>query len=70
LHSFHPSWDLNDCDQWVGLTTHRWADQAAIEIHKSSSKVAWLEEISKKEDLFDQPLQILTLEQFAGFENR
>lgn len=48
----------------------RYADQAAVDAHRSSSKMAWLVEISQKEDNFAEPIKVLHLDQFAGFERR
>ncbi|KAK4206653.1 hypothetical protein QBC37DRAFT_119185 [Rhypophila decipiens] len=47
-----------------------YADQAAVEAHRTSPKMAWLVEVSTKEDNFAEPITVLHLDQFAGFESR
>ncbi|KAK1750498.1 hypothetical protein QBC47DRAFT_393585 [Echria macrotheca] len=47
-----------------------YADQAAIETHKAGPKLAWLQEVSMKEDIMAAPLKVIPLEQFTGFESR
>jgi quinol monooxygenase YgiN len=50
--------------------TYSYADQAAIDAHKASPKLAWLQEISIKEGIMAAPLKVIPLEQFTGFESR
>ncbi|KAK4107611.1 hypothetical protein N656DRAFT_849286 [Canariomyces notabilis] len=45
-------------------------DQAAVDTHKASSKLAWLVEVSQKEDNMTAPIELLPLEEFAGWESR
>ncbi|KAK4160567.1 hypothetical protein QBC43DRAFT_270222 [Cladorrhinum sp. PSN259] len=47
-----------------------YADQAAVETHKTSPKMAELVEISQKEDNFVSEIQVVPLEQFAGWAGR
>ncbi|KAK3328574.1 hypothetical protein B0T19DRAFT_476157 [Cercophora scortea] len=47
-----------------------YADQAAVDAHKSSPKMAWLVQTSQKEDLFAAPLEVKLLEGFAGWASR
>ena len=48
----------------------RYLNQEALETHKSSSKMAWLIEVSQKEDILAAPLAVHPLEQFAGWASR
>lgn len=52
------------------MSCSRYADEAAVENHKSSPIMAWLVENDKKEENFAAPLEVLPLEQFAGWESR
>ncbi|KAL2255539.1 hypothetical protein VTK26DRAFT_3164 [Humicola hyalothermophila] len=45
-------------------------NQEAVETHKSSSKMAWLIEVSEKEDNLTTPISVYPLEQFAGWSSR
>ncbi|KAK4033267.1 hypothetical protein C8A01DRAFT_19770 [Parachaetomium inaequale] len=45
-------------------------DQAAVDTHKSGSILAWLIENDKKESNMAAPIELLPLEQFAGWESR
>ncbi|KAM7184080.1 hypothetical protein V8F20_012365 [Naviculisporaceae sp. PSN 640] len=47
-----------------------YTDEAAVSAHRTSSKMGWLFEIAEKEDNFAQPIKVMTLQQFAGFESR
>ncbi|KAK3984227.1 hypothetical protein QBC44DRAFT_375420 [Cladorrhinum sp. PSN332] len=47
-----------------------YADQAAVETHKTSPKMAELIEISAKEDNFLSEIQVIPLESFAGWASR
>ncbi|KAG7287596.1 hypothetical protein NEMBOFW57_007108 [Staphylotrichum longicolle] len=47
-----------------------YADEAAVNVHKSGSKLAWLIETEKKEGNFAAPLEVLPLQQFAGWAAR
>ncbi|KAK5655647.1 hypothetical protein OQA88_5579 [Cercophora sp. LCS_1] len=47
-----------------------YADQAAIDNHKASPKMAWLVETEKKEGNMAKPIQIIPLEQYAGWASR
>ncbi|KAK4184883.1 hypothetical protein QBC35DRAFT_390723 [Podospora australis] len=47
-----------------------YADEAAVNIHKTGPKLTWLIETEKKEGNFAAPLQVLPLEHFAGFAGR
>jgi hypothetical protein len=49
---------------------HRYADEAAVNIHKAGPKLALLLEIEKKEGNFAAPLEVLPLEHFAGWAAR
>ncbi|KAK4162946.1 hypothetical protein QBC43DRAFT_320737 [Cladorrhinum sp. PSN259] len=46
------------------------ADAAALKAHQDSPKLAWLIEREKEESNFAKPLEVLTLEHFAGFDAR
>lgn len=50
-----------------GLKTSRYADQAAVDIHKSSPKLAWLIETEEKESNMQESIEVLPLEPFAGW---
>lgn len=45
----------------------RYADAEAFETHKKNPKLGELVKLGKEEDLFAAPMQLLPLEQFAGF---
>ncbi|KAK0609567.1 hypothetical protein B0T17DRAFT_501566 [Bombardia bombarda] len=47
-----------------------YVDEAAVEAHKASPKMAWLMEVSAKEDNMLAPLKVIPLDQFAGWESR
>jgi hypothetical protein len=49
---------------------HRYADEAAVNVHKVGPKLAWLIETEKKEGNFAAPLEVLPLQQFAGWAVR
>lgn len=51
-------------------TLCRYADKAAVETHKTSPKMAWLQEVSQKEENFAAPIKLLPLEEFAGWGSR
>jgi len=48
----------------------RYADQAAVDAHKASPKMAWLMEVEKEEGNMAAPLKIMPLEAFAGWASR
>jgi hypothetical protein len=48
----------------------RYADEAAVNAHKVGPKLAWLIETEKKEGNFAAPLEVLPLQQFAGWAAR
>ncbi|KAK4172762.1 hypothetical protein QBC36DRAFT_246881 [Triangularia setosa] len=48
----------------------RYADQAAVDVHKSSSKLAWLIETEQKESNLREAIQVLPLEPFTGWASR
>ncbi|VBB74957.1 Putative protein of unknown function [Podospora comata] len=45
----------------------QYADQAAVDIHKSSPKLAWLIETEEKESNMQESIEVLPLEPFAGW---
>ncbi|KAK4239383.1 hypothetical protein C8A03DRAFT_14228 [Achaetomium macrosporum] len=47
-----------------------YADEAAAETHMASPGLARFIEIEKQEGILAAPLQVLTLEHFAGFASR
>ncbi|KAK0742539.1 hypothetical protein B0T21DRAFT_382125 [Apiosordaria backusii] len=47
-----------------------YADQAAVDVHKSSSKLAWLIETEKEENNMREAIQVLPLKQFAGWASQ
>ncbi|KAK0668064.1 hypothetical protein QBC41DRAFT_277646 [Cercophora samala] len=47
-----------------------YADQAAVEAHKSSSKLAWLIETEEKESNMREAIQVLPLEPLTGWASR
>jgi hypothetical protein len=49
------------------LTGDRYADKAAVDSHMTGPPLAWFMETEKKEGNFGAPVEILSLEQFAGF---
>jgi hypothetical protein len=49
---------------------YRYADEAAVKVHKAGPKLAWLIETEKKEGNFAAPLEVLPLQQFAGWAAR
>lgn len=48
----------------------RYADQAAVDAHKASSKMAWLQQTEKEESNMTEPVKVLPLDQFAGWVSR
>lgn len=49
---------------------YRYADEAAVNVHKAGPKLASLIETEKKEGNFAAPLEVLPLQQFAGWVAR
>jgi hypothetical protein len=49
------------------LTGDRYADKAAVDSHMTGPPLTWFIEVEKKEGNFGAPVELLTLEQFAGF---
>ncbi|KAK4196745.1 hypothetical protein QBC40DRAFT_5003 [Triangularia verruculosa] len=47
-----------------------YTDQAAVDAHKSSSKLVWLIETEEEESNMREPIQVLPLEPFAGWTTR
>ncbi|KAK4226028.1 hypothetical protein QBC38DRAFT_529635 [Podospora fimiseda] len=47
-----------------------YADQAAVDTHKTSSKMAELVEISTRENNFISEIQVIPLEHFAGWSGQ
>lgn len=51
-------------------TGHRYADEAAVNVHKTGPKLTWLIETEKKEGNFAAPLEVMPLQQIAGWAAR
>ena len=49
------------------LTGGRYADKAAFDAHMASDTLAWLIEMEKEEENFGAPIEVLSLDHFAGF---
>ncbi|KAK4224214.1 hypothetical protein QBC38DRAFT_371481 [Podospora fimiseda] len=47
-----------------------YADEAAVKVHQAGPKLRWLIETEKKEGNFAAPLEVLPMEQIAGYAGR
>ncbi|KAK0716187.1 hypothetical protein B0H67DRAFT_645835 [Lasiosphaeris hirsuta] len=54
-----------DAEQPTLIVWECYVDQAAVDAHKTSPKMAWLQEISAKEDNFAAPIKVLPLAEFT-----
>ncbi|KAK3360434.1 hypothetical protein B0T25DRAFT_535638 [Lasiosphaeria hispida] len=61
---------VTDAEQPTLVVWETYVDQAAVDTHKTSPKMAWLQELSVKEDNFAAPIKILPLAEFTGFGSR
>jgi len=52
------------------LVWETYADQAAVDAHKASPKMAWLRETEEKEGNMLAPPEVVALEEFAGWVSR
>jgi len=65
--------------QWFRTVSHErplivvwetYIGQEAVDTHKSSPIMAWLIEVDKQEDNMAAPIEVMPLEQFAGWDSR
>lgn len=64
MYVFSPKIDDEEAEM---LTRDRYADQAAFDLHLAGPPLAGFIETEKKEGNFKAPIELLSLEQFAGF---
>ncbi|KAK0638529.1 hypothetical protein B0T16DRAFT_462301 [Cercophora newfieldiana] len=61
---------VKDAEEPTIVIWEEFADQAAVDLHTSSAKNAWLWETEKKEENFAKPFKFLTLDKFGGWASK
>ncbi|KAK3324889.1 hypothetical protein B0H66DRAFT_580316 [Apodospora peruviana] len=58
---------VKDAEKPTIVVWEVYADDAAVETHKTSPKMAWLMKTSQEENNLAEPIKVMPLEEFAGW---